>query len=184
MALSLPPLLPAAFLSLFLEKIQTIFHGHSSPVSNEEAEGHWLIRERLWYWYMSFYIVILVSPDSFLLSCFSGALSLECICHFYFILPKSRALKSRTLKLTRIFLSDMSDSTSEIPENMQVFTSFSIPMAMCLSEDLMENTPLQTRKIYLTFAKICPEKQNQCLLATGTAPLCVRVNTSIGWRSP
>lgn len=57
-------------------------------------------------------------------------------------------------------------------------------MAMCLSEDLMENTPLQTRKIYLTFAKICPEKQNQCLLATGTAPLCVRVNTSIGWRSP
>lgn len=40
MALSLPPLLPAAFLSLFLEKIRTIFHGHSSPVSNEEAEGH------------------------------------------------------------------------------------------------------------------------------------------------
>lgn len=65
---------------------------------------------------------------------------------------------SRALKLTRIFLFDMSDSTSEIPENVQVFTFFSIPMATCLSEDLMENTPLQTRKIYLTFAKICPEK--------------------------
>lgn len=50
----------------------------------------------------------------------------------------------------------MSDSTSKIPENVQVFTLFSIPMAMCLSEDLMENTPLQTRKIYLTFAKIFP----------------------------
>lgn len=52
----------------------------------------------------------------------------------------------------------MSDSTSEIPENVQVFASSSIPMAMCLSEDLMENTPLQTMKIYLIFAKICPEK--------------------------
>lgn len=90
MVLSLPPLLTAASLSLFLEKKWTIFHGHSSPVSNEEAEGHWLIGERLWYWYMSFYVVILVSPDSFLLSCFSGALSLECICHFYFILSKHK----------------------------------------------------------------------------------------------
>lgn len=90
MVFSLPPLLTATFPSLFLEKKWTIFHGPSSPASNEEAEGHWFIGEWLWYWYMSFYIVILVSPDSFLLSCFSGALSLECICHFNFILSKHK----------------------------------------------------------------------------------------------
>lgn len=154
MVFSLPPLLTAASLSLFLGKKWTVFHGHSSPVSNEEAEGHWLTGERLWYWYMSFIL-------SFLFP-----LTLSCSLAFLVLFPWSASVTlilsypstSRALKLPRIFLFDMSDSTSETPENVQVFTSFSIPMAMCLSEDLMENTPLQTRKIYLTLAKICPEK--------------------------
>lgn len=91
-------------------------------------------------------------------------LTLSCSLAFLVLFPWSASVTlilsypstSRALKLPRIFLFDMSDSTSKIPENVQVFTFFSMPMAMCLSEDLMENTPLQTRKIYLTFAKICP----------------------------
>lgn len=39
MVFSLPPLLTAASL-LLLGKKWTVFHGHSSHVSNEEAEGH------------------------------------------------------------------------------------------------------------------------------------------------
>lgn len=95
-------------------------------------------------------------------------LTLSCSLAFLVLFPWSVSVTlilsypstSRALKLPRIFLFDMSDSTSKIPENVQLFTSFSIAMTICLSEDLMENIPLQTRKIYLTFAKICPEKQN------------------------
>lgn len=68
----------------------------------------------------------------------------------------------RALKLTRIFLFDMSDSTSQIPENDQVFTRLSTLWPLCLSENLIENYPPKSRKIHLFFAKNSPKKHNWC----------------------
>lgn len=59
-------------------------------------------------------------------------LTLSCSLAFLVLFPWSASVTlilsypstSRALKLTRIFLSDMSDSTSEIPENVQVFYFF------------------------------------------------------------
>lgn len=78
-------------------------------------------------------------------SCF--LLILSCSLAFLVLFPWSVSVTfilfypstSRALKLTRIFLFDMSDSTSKIPENQQVSASLSTPMAMCLSDDFTEN---------------------------------------------
>lgn len=177
MLLSLPPFLTGSSLFLYPEKTWTVFHRNCSPVSNEEVEGQWLIWERLWYYCMSFYIVILVSPWLFLAlllfwCSFPGVhLSLS----FY----SSQAQAEHLNLLESSFLTCQTALLRY--QKIRKFLLLSPHQWQCVCQRTLWriNCP-RPGKYTFSLSKIALRNNTG---ATGRPMVCTRVNTQIGWRS-